>query len=479
MRRLGLHDMPPFAFLCAAGLWLVLTLLLVLGLIKIVFDVIWYPIDDSVAAQSDSAFRFLVAQLVALTAVLGAAISLPITLTRLRLARDTLFNQKITEAAADLYAQRQVTRWAENDKAENGWEDDIVRRNAAIDRLEGLVRENPPEADRVAHLLSTYVREMSHQYRPEPLPEDLQWRPRLSGKDLQNWRSKVKSWWRTLSPKRTDMENAVKVLGRLTHVAGLKMNTLPIDLRDANLQGMKFKGLDFRKSALSGAQMQGVVLIDVNLCGADLSKAQMQGAFFSECLMQGAHFIETRLQCAQLQTPKMQAANLFLAELQGAVFGEAQMQGANLEDAQLQGARLPGAELQRAIFLRAALMETDLAAANLQRSILRVAQMKGAWLIGAQLQMADLRSVILEEETNLEGADLTAAAASADSDNPIILLKRFWPQIFADGSVRVPLEHPDRPAHWPAGSLEPSEFEKAWHAWAKSHGHDPDDPTTH
>jgi hypothetical protein len=48
-----------------------------------------------------------------------------------------------------------VTRRDEDGTPHDEWEDDVVRRNAAIDRLEGLVRERPEEAERVARLLST------------------------------------------------------------------------------------------------------------------------------------------------------------------------------------------------------------------------------------------------------------------------------------------------------------------------------------
>jgi hypothetical protein len=219
---LGLDRVPPPLVVLAAFVWTVIACLLLMGLVGLVLDIATQAVIPQ-AAPSDGtatanalrteqwAFRFRLAQLVALTTVLGAVIALPITLKRLQLAREaadhaeaTLFNQKITDAAADLYAQRQVTRWAENNKAENGWEDDIVRRNAAIDRLEGLVAERPEEAERVSRLLSGYVREISRQNRAAPHPS-----PDSDASDTNAWRKFEDS----LPPAPTDIDRTMKALG--------------------------------------------------------------------------------------------------------------------------------------------------------------------------------------------------------------------------------------------------------------------------
>ncbi len=89
-----------------------------------------------------------------------------------RATEEALFNDKINTAANDLHARRLVTK---NPDDEDGhwdcWQDDIIKRNAAINRLEGLVRENPETAERVARMLSIYVRELSREHEPVAVPD--------------------------------------------------------------------------------------------------------------------------------------------------------------------------------------------------------------------------------------------------------------------------------------------------------------------
>lgn len=74
-------------------------------------------------------------------------------------AEASLLNDKIRDAAAGLTARREVTTLAdEGTRAVNAWEDDILVRVAAIDTLEGLAEETPPEARRIERLLASYVR---------------------------------------------------------------------------------------------------------------------------------------------------------------------------------------------------------------------------------------------------------------------------------------------------------------------------------
>lgn len=77
------------------------------------------------------------------------------------LKEDALFNDKINAAAKDLAATYQVTESAEQDGKQTfvtKWEDDLVTRAAAIDRLEGLAidainKADYPPAQRIARML--------------------------------------------------------------------------------------------------------------------------------------------------------------------------------------------------------------------------------------------------------------------------------------------------------------------------------------
>ena len=448
-RQLGLDDVSPGVFLIAAIAWGVLAAVLFYGLLALVLDVLWHPMAQRApspvsrflsglsgeAAGEKWDFRFRLAQMAALAGVLGAVVALPLTLNRLRLtresnetAREALFNQKITEAAADLHAQRQVTKHDGNGKAQfNGWEDDVARRNAAIDRLEGLVRErsetapDKATAERVARLLSVYLRELSREYpvkrhvrmdlldRMHPSDDS----PPLTEEEAlqtlgvspdEAYTEALRDWAQTLEPARSDMQNAAQTLGRLTKTCGLAENTIPIDLRKTNLQGFDLSGLDFRKAHLAEAQLQGAYLGGARLDGANFGSAQLQGAHLGGAQLQGAHLGQARLE--------------------GAYLGWAQLQGADLWCVRLQGADLRGARLDEL---------TDLSDATLR---------------GASLRYVD---------------DLTAKQ-----------LRPFWPDIFADGSVEIREE--ERPAHWAHEKLRSKEFNEAWRAWQRSIGMDPDDP---
>lgn len=225
-----------------------------------------------------------------------------------------LFNDKINAATEELAARKQVTRVIKNEDGNETvlteWADDLVRRAAAIDRLEGLAEEKPDEAIRIARLLSIYVKELSRDHPAKPVPED------LSPEDLRLWAQNLKV-------ERPDMERAVQSLSRInTQIRSQSKDPSKriVDLRDTNLQGFDLYGLDLQNAVLAGAQMQG----------ADLNHAQMQGANLNHPQMQGAKLVNAQMQGANLNHAKMQGADLFGAKMQGTDLNHPQMQGADL-----------------------------------------------------------------------------------------------------------------------------------------------------
>ncbi|AUQ99284.1 pentapeptide repeat-containing protein [Phaeobacter inhibens] len=294
---LGLGQFGDGLFLLLALMWSGLFLALFTGLLLMLWELIWFVVPQNPLAEASA--RFALLRLAAMTATLGAVVALPFTLIRIRLTREanktadeSLFNDKINAATEDLHAMRQ--RWDEEQK-QNIWEDDITRRNAAIDRLEGLVKERPETAPRVSRLLSVYVRELSREVPAEIPPEE------PTPNELHRWLF-------GLTVKRSDMENAVQVLGRMKQIGNVDADSITIDLRRANLQAFDLKDLDLNKSLLSFAQLHAAKLIRVNLQKADLFNADMQGADLFHVQMQGA----------DLSCSKMQAA-----DLSGAIFSSA------------------------------------------------------------------------------------------------------------------------------------------------------------
>lgn len=322
-----------------------------------------------------------------------------------RIQDEALFNDKINAAAADLSARRQVTRvvhqGTENEDILTEWQDDLVTRAAAIDRLEGLANERPDAIRRIARQLSIYVRELSREYPPETAP---------SHEDM----NELTIWAQKLEPVRPDMESAVQTLGRLRSIPNHGLREGDIDLRRANLQGFNLKDLVFDNAHLPEARLQGVRL--------------------SGFQMQGAYLFEAQMQATRLVGGEMQRANLRLARMQGAHFIGTKMQGTALVDARMKDAFLVGVQMKRALLDRV--------------------QMQGAYLCRVQM----------DSFTSLKGA-IFQGAALKDVD-PITLkqMKPHWQDIFADGSVQLPVGE-TRPGHWVDEVLEGYTFHEAWRAW--------------
>ena len=316
--RLGLSAFPVVAFLMLAIVWSGIAFVLTTGLINLILDVLSGMSPDRNNPEAVWEFRFKLVQITALTTVLGAVIALPITMSRLRLqrsaddtARESLFNEKINAATEGLYARRQVSVWKRHKSHVHQWQDDIVQRCAAIDRLEGLARENTAETPRIARLLSVYLRELSAEVPAQEPPKDAT-------------PDQLKAWAKSLPKPRSDMEKAAQTLGRLHEHAQTPLEDGEIDLRGANLQKCDLTGLKFNNALFDDSQLQG----------ADLGWALLQGANLGGARLQGAVLGWTQLQWADLRDAQLQGADLGSAQLQGADLGDAQLQGANLGGAQ-------------------------------------------------------------------------------------------------------------------------------------------------
>ncbi|MEL6565781.1 MAG: pentapeptide repeat-containing protein, partial [Pseudomonadota bacterium] len=364
--RLGLGALHPGLVALGLGLYGAVALLLLGGLLVLIAGTVALPFDpDADPNATRREYLFYVLRIAGLTTVLGAVIALPFTVIRLQLtqkatetATESLFNDKINEATKGLYARRQVTKAVApggSDKLhQDFWQDDIVQRNAAIDRLEGLAQEKPTEVPRIARLLSVYVRELSAEVPAASPPTD------AGPDDLIEWAI-------ALPKLRSDMEKAAQTLGRLASIAPDPLENGEVDLRGANLQSADLSKTTFDKALLTGAQLHGANLFRAQLHGANLFRAQLQRASLREAQLRGASLEGAELQGASLREAQLQRANFGWAQLQGADLRGAQLQGASLEGAQLQGANLFRAQLQRADLEGAQLQGANLFRAQLQR----------------------------------------------------------------------------------------------------------------
>lgn len=351
-----------------------------------------------------------------IVALLGAPFLIWSTVIKhrtLTLSETALVNDKVNAALEGLFSRRQITRVTKvGDKEETltEWEDDVVQRNGAIDRLEGLARERPTEAPRIANMLSVYVRELSKTKGWEPKNH-----PRQDWKELVDPTSKeprmdrfaalvklglqpdqvdvapFRDWVGSLKPIRNDVEKAAQTLGRLKDIPGVDSDNIVIDLRGVNLQGFDLSGSNFVKANLSGARLEGANLNGARMANANLSAARMEGAI----LLGG------QMEMANLWAAQMEIADLTMACLTRATLTFVRMEGA------------------------------DLSFAQMERATLFLPRLEGANMQGTAAQFVDF----------------TYARMSADQVK----------LIFGDGSTKLPDTIP-RPAHWPMVELDPQTF---------------------
>jgi uncharacterized protein YjbI with pentapeptide repeats len=301
--------------------------------------------SDETATPED--LRHLGTTVALLMGVLAAAATIFFSIIRVWInertasaAEEALFNEKINNAVNDLHAQRQITLWDEADRP-TGWQDDVTRRNGAIDRLEGLAGEEPTAAPRIARMLSVYVRELSREHPAKTAP-------------TSDNSSVLRDWAGTLTPARSDMQNAVQVLGRFKKTTGLPLNSGEIDLTGANMQGFDLRELNFDSAKMQGAQLQGANLSLAQLQGTVLSKAQLQGTDLRWANLQGAELNWAKLQGADVRWAKLQRANVRWVKLQWADLDWAKLQGTDLTGAELQGADLSWAQFDASTSFNAA-----------------------------------------------------------------------------------------------------------------------------
>jgi uncharacterized protein YjbI with pentapeptide repeats len=328
---------------------------------------------------------------------------------------DALFNDKINAAVSDLHAQRQLTKWYRT-SVQNGWEDDITRRNAAINRLEGLVNEHPSSAPRIARMLSVYVREMSREFPPvQP-----------HGRSA----AELFAWTKGLKPVRSDIQNATQALGRLQKIPSVVLKSREIDLKGANLQGFDLSGLTFETADFQNAFLEG----------ADLNHANLKGSNFRACRLRGINLFWAQLSGADLADSQMQNANLFLCNLRRAYLVEADLENAYCDGTQMEGADFGDARLN-GVILSNVLLDNS--------TLFSFTSFKGAAMVNM-----DLSSCPLEREQLAE--------------------------IFGDGSVRLASKakknKAHRPTHWPKKTLSFRNFEIQWRAHQTSIDYDPDAP---
>ncbi|WP_157063781.1 hypothetical protein [Phaeobacter sp. 11ANDIMAR09] len=83
--KLGLQDWPWLAFTAGVTLWLLIFVTLVFGLLLQLWELIWFLVPESTIKQTEA--RFAPVRLTAMTATLGAVVTLPFTLIKVKWAQ--------------------------------------------------------------------------------------------------------------------------------------------------------------------------------------------------------------------------------------------------------------------------------------------------------------------------------------------------------------------------------------------------------
>lgn len=178
-------------------------------------------------------------------------------------------------------------------------------------------------------------------------------------------------------------------------------------LLSAELEAGRFEGCDFREAKLDGADFVDSVMDGADLTGCSMLDTTLEGvhahdANFERCKMadlrasDGADF--TRARFVLVDAPR--------AQLQGTVLVDVNISGSNLEEADLSEARaermnatrsvLRAAKLDRADLRSALFLQADLCEASFEEADLSGADARGAHLFSAHLWRARTDGTLLD-----------------------------------------------------------------------------------
>lgn len=184
-------------------------------------------------------------------------------------AAEALFNDKLSTAADDLSAKMEISSSSSSTLGENGIRkitEDLVKRSAAIDRLEGLAIERKDASPRIVRLLASYVRGNFPADSMEP----------------------TKSLSMRKTP-RMDLQNAIDAIGRIHEIAiETDRSEWRLNLKSCNLDGVLLVNGCFRAADFSGSRFEGAVLRQTNLDGCLLRDTLLNYADFHDANLTGA-----------------------------------------------------------------------------------------------------------------------------------------------------------------------------------------------
>lgn len=109
------------------------------------------------------------------------------------------------------------------------------------------------------------------------------------------------------------------------------------DLRNAELEGVRFESMDLRGARFDGANLKGASFLQADLAGASFKGANLSKATLRAAKLNGAKFESARLMGAHLE----------YARLDGSTFADADLRNACLYKARFDGADVRGARFSQ------------------------------------------------------------------------------------------------------------------------------------
>ncbi|MGJ7606198.1 DUF2169 family type VI secretion system accessory protein [Variovorax sp. LT1R20] len=187
-----------------------------------------------------------------------------------------------------------------------------------------------------------------------------------------------------------------------------------LDLRDVNFEGAWLESVNFAQTNLSGANLSGAVLAHANLqgaiaIGAKFAKANLGKAVLAHGVFDDADFTEATLMHCAFADTQMRRARFAKANLLETSWGNADWTGALLagqlfHKLDLRGMRWPEADLSACNFLHSDLSGVDMHEAKLDAATFATSRLDGAKLMGAQCV-----GTVTVKDSSLVGADLSQA----------------------------------------------------------------------
>lgn len=178
--------------------------------------------------------------------------------------------------------------------------------------LERIARNSAADRNPILFLLGAFIR--THSPWPVGAPGGPQHPTATVDEDL--------AWMRVRAP---DIQAAMGVLGRLPSsrdepaISLSRVDLRSIALRDARLNGSRFRYANLARSVLTGVWLERSDLTGADLRRADLDHAHLAGAILGRAMLQ-----EANLHRADLSRADLRGANLSEAALEDAVLTSAQ-----------------------------------------------------------------------------------------------------------------------------------------------------------